>query len=86
MEAAWRALERRVPGGQAIAFPEPEKADNPVDIEEEKGLSGFFWHKKVVTNVRSAGRVNTTSRALSRLQQFRKARRVRLRHLERRAT
>jgi hypothetical protein len=56
MQAAGRAvLERRIPGGEPVAFPEPEKADHTVDVDEEKRLLFSFDHKECVTNKGSGG-------------------------------
>ena len=54
VQAARRALvERRVPGRQAIAFLEPEEADDAVHVQEEERLLRLIDHEKGVTNVRS---------------------------------
>jgi len=48
MQAPWRAaLERSIPGCQAVPFPEPEEADHAVYVEKEEGLLSFFRHEKV---------------------------------------
>jgi hypothetical protein len=63
VQAAWRtAFERRVSRREAIPFPEPEQADDPVHVQEEQGFFGFrrilsvLLHKKDVTNEPSGGK------------------------------
>ena len=61
MQAPWRAtLERRISGGQPVAFPESEQADDPVHIEEKDRLLSLIGHKESVTNVRSSGRLGSS--------------------------
>src|SRR6185295_11537802 len=58
MQGSWRPVrEQRIAGRKSVPFLEPEEADHPVDVQEEKWLLDSIDHKKGVTNVRSEGTV-----------------------------